>query len=362
MAEVASSSLDSQPKNNKPVVVRVKRKANQSPLEALWLEINERPLKRPLLDFEKLAISDSSTKAATEEPKATKVLVHHVETVIHSDLTVDFLQSFMPYCSEASQPKVEKLGERQNIKADKKQDKLLAKARHDQEVLSKTARFEQIWKRRNGNRGETKTEAVDEICHLYDVVRLDAEENVNGKEVEEEEDPDLEEQKIMASYLPLLREFVPDGAVQVESDIRDYMSKKASKNDYVYDFYAMKEDDINTIQDEGSFPFPLVQVDEDDEFYDGPDDPDYESYDSNAEDNPAYDYPEEEESEDGDEEEHVRNEFSDDKSEVSDDDDKSEYGNGQSDSEDMEPMNAVAPHVKDADLIYYDEFSENDDD
>ncbi|XP_047317302.1 RNA-directed DNA methylation 4 isoform X2 [Impatiens glandulifera] len=363
MADIAASSSDSQPKDDKPVVVRVKRKANQSPLEALWLEINERPQKRPLLDFGNLSISDSSTKV--EEPRAKKVLVHHVETVINSDLTVDFLQSFMPYSSEASQPKVKNLEERQNIKADKKQDKLLAKARHDQEVLSTSARFEQIWRSRKGNRGETKTEDVHEVCHLYDIVRIDVEENVNGKEEEvEEEDHDFEH-KIMASYLPLLREFVPDGAVEVESDIRDYMSKKASKNDdYVYDYYAVKEDDINKIQDGESCPFPLVQVNEDDEFYDGPDDPDNESYDSNAEDNPDYDYPDEEDSEDDDEDAGSKSSKDDDDEEESEvSNDKSVEGDkyGLSESEDTE-QRYVAPHIKDADIVYDDEFCDDDDD
>lgn len=95
MADIAESS--STPLKNKPVIVRVKRKAFHSRLDAFCeflmlallhlsvyfylvgifevfsrliqsfcvagLEINERPLKRPLLDFEKLSISDSSTKS-----------------------------------------------------------------------------------------------------------------------------------------------------------------------------------------------------------------------------------------------------------------------------------------------------------
>jgi len=89
--EESSSAAPSQPK---PVVVRVKRKPSQSPLDAfcklsssfcffflgfiwgivclkfcMWvfqcnvgLEINERPLKRSLLDLGKLTISGSAQK------------------------------------------------------------------------------------------------------------------------------------------------------------------------------------------------------------------------------------------------------------------------------------------------------------
>ncbi|XP_059431163.1 RNA-directed DNA methylation 4-like [Corylus avellana] len=94
MTTVGESSC-SPPKSaddDKPVVVRVKRKASQSRLDALWLEISERPLKRPLLDFENLSISDSSRK---EEFKTKKVLVQHVETVRSSETAIDVVQSFV---------------------------------------------------------------------------------------------------------------------------------------------------------------------------------------------------------------------------------------------------------------------------
>ncbi|KAJ0539321.1 hypothetical protein HanHA300_Chr08g0284991 [Helianthus annuus] len=62
--EAVTSSSTALLKDDKPklVVVRVKRKSYQSPLEAFWLEINERPVKRPLLDFAKLSINDSASK------------------------------------------------------------------------------------------------------------------------------------------------------------------------------------------------------------------------------------------------------------------------------------------------------------
>ncbi|KZV14351.1 RNA-directed DNA methylation 4 [Dorcoceras hygrometricum] len=57
MAESSSLPL----KNDKPVIVRVKRKAFQHRVDAFWLEINTRPLKRALLDFGKLSVSESSS-------------------------------------------------------------------------------------------------------------------------------------------------------------------------------------------------------------------------------------------------------------------------------------------------------------
>ncbi|KAM3307214.1 hypothetical protein P3S67_008957 [Capsicum chacoense] len=44
------------------VIDRVKRKRFRSHRKAFGREINRRPLKRPLLDFAKLSISDSSCK------------------------------------------------------------------------------------------------------------------------------------------------------------------------------------------------------------------------------------------------------------------------------------------------------------
>lgn len=57
----SSSAKSSDVGGDKPVIVRVKRKLGQSPLEALWIEINERPVKRPLLDFQKLSLASLSS-------------------------------------------------------------------------------------------------------------------------------------------------------------------------------------------------------------------------------------------------------------------------------------------------------------
>ncbi|XP_059300687.1 RNA-directed DNA methylation 4 isoform X4 [Lycium ferocissimum] len=279
-------------KEDKPVIVRVKRKAFQSRLDAFWLEINERPVKRPLLDFAKLSIDESSSK---DELKSRKVLVRHVETVTSSEVTVDILKSFVSAPADLSEVK-EKSEIRRSFRTEKKQAELLAKAKQKQEDSSKSARFEQIWKSRKQKRKLRHDEELSEMCRLYDVIRVDTEEK--SHEVQEET-TELEDHKMMSQYLPLLREVMPSAAEEIESEIHNYMSNQASSDGYVYDYYAVKNN-TNTDEDIAS-PFPLIQVDEDDDYYDGPDHSDYESDDSNAEHNPWNDYPDEEESEDEDE-------------------------------------------------------------
>lgn len=289
MAAVGESS--SVPaKEDKLVVVRVKRKAFQSRLDAFWLEINERPAKRPLLDFAKLSIDESSSRV--EELKSRKVLVQHVETVTSSEVTVDIVKSFVSAPAVSSEVE-EKSEVRRSFRTEKKQDQLLAKAKQTQEDLSKNARFEQIWKSRKEKRKLMHNEELNEMCKLYDVIRVDTEEK--GREVQEET-TELEDHKMMSQYLPLLREVMPSAAEEIESEIHNYVVKQ---DGYVYDYYTVKTD--NNPDEDIACPFPLVQVDEDDDYYDGPDHSDYESDDSNAEHNPWNDYPDEEESEDEDE-------------------------------------------------------------
>ncbi|XP_006350874.1 RNA-directed DNA methylation 4 isoform X2 [Solanum tuberosum] len=312
MAAVGESS--SVPaKEDKLVVVRVKRKTFQSRLDAFWLEINERPAKRPLLDFAKLSIDESSSRV--EELKSRKVLVQHVETVTSSEVTVDIVKFFVSAPADSSEVE-EKSDARRSFRTEKKQDQLLAKAKQKQEDLSKNARFEQIWKSRKEKRKLMHNEELNEMCRLYDVIRVDTEEK--SHEVQEET-TELEDHKMMSQYLPLLREVMPSAAEEIESEIHNYVSKQASSDGYVYDYYTVKND-TNPDKDIAS-PFPLVQVDEDDDYYDGPDHSDYESDDSNAEHNPWNDYPDEEESEDEDE-----TQASNDESEASSSTSEEQYG------------------------------------
>ncbi|XP_073054674.1 RNA-directed DNA methylation 4 isoform X2 [Primulina eburnea] len=288
MAAVAeSSSLVL--KNDKPVIVRVKRKAFQHRVDAFWLEINERPLKRALLDFEKLSVSESSS--TREELKTTKILVHHVETVTSSENTIDVLRSFVPNSSDAWEHGGENEERRRKIKTVNKQDELLVKAKRSQEVLSRNARYEQIWRSRKGKQDSQE----HEMCRLYDIVKID----VNEQEMKVKQmDTNLGNHEMMAEYLPLLREVLPTAASEIETDIQDYVSIQGSSDDYVYDFYAVTND--GNVYADSTIQYPLVQVDDDDDYYDGPDNSDYETDDSNAENNPLNDYPDEDASEEDD--------------------------------------------------------------
>lgn len=44
------------------------------------------------------------------------------------------------------------------------------------QILAKNARFEQIWRSRKGKNEAAQDKALHEMCHLYDVVRVDVEE------------------------------------------------------------------------------------------------------------------------------------------------------------------------------------------
>ncbi|KAK4280715.1 hypothetical protein QN277_012299 [Acacia crassicarpa] len=270
---------------SKPVVVRVKRKSFQSPIDAFWLEINERPLKRPLVDFANLSLSDSFTQK--EELNTKKVFVQHVETVSIPDVTFDVVQHFMDSGSSGASECKSKIVERKELlKKDNKHDQLLLKAKEKHESTARNARFEQIWKSRRGNKESVHAKALQEICHFYDVVRVDEEKN--NKAQQQQEHISLEDQRLLCSYLPLLKEFIPDAAVEIESDMRAHHEQ----DDYVYDIYTVNEEMDMTVEDT-SYSYPLVQVDEDDDYYDGPQELDYESDDSNDENNPLNDYPDE---------------------------------------------------------------------
>ncbi|KAL2320155.1 hypothetical protein Fmac_029124 [Flemingia macrophylla] len=416
MAE--SSSSEAPPK---PVVVRVKRKPFQSPIDAFWLEINERPLKRPLLDFGNLSISDSAQKV---EFHNKKVFVQHVDTISSSEVTYDIVQSFVDPGSSGASSSKSKIEERKNFfKRDnvsqfslsslplsrlsafaasqsymylfmlKKQDQLLFKAKQEKESLAKDVRFEQIWKSRKGNKGTANDKALQEICHLYDIVRVDNEEK--NKEVQQERPKNLmghglcgenglgqldfslfagyfchnhhlhhrhrenkvamvhhmnikmssEDQQLLSSYLPLLREFIPNAATEVEADLIAHLVGYSKEENYVYDLYTVKDEmDINF--DASSSSYPLVQVDEEEDYYDGPDDSEYESDDSNAENNPLNDYPDE-----------ISEEVEDSENEDSESDSEREHGDTNSESSDADrEHHGFSKHDKDP--LYDEDFDE----
>ncbi|CAM8879193.1 unnamed protein product [Rhodiola kirilowii] len=314
MAELGQSSItQANATDQKPVIVRVKRKATHSKLEAFWLEINDRPVKRPLVDFEKLSVSEPpaegvkideklppldfgklsfSDSSAYGKPEKRTVFVQHVKTVTSSEATCDILKSLVQLYPGGTSGQKIKIGSDRNIfKGESKQDRRLSKAKHEQELVAKSARFEQIWRSRKSKKELMQEEPLRETCHLYDIERVDVQ--GTSKDVRESPDASMEDFMIMRNYLSLMDEFLPSAADELRSDMQSYASSKGSKDEYVYDFYTVNAD-VDMNDKEVIHPFPLVQVDEDDAFYDGPDESEYDSEDSNAEDNPLNDYPDEE--------------------------------------------------------------------
>ncbi|EOA13583.1 hypothetical protein CARUB_v10026649mg [Capsella rubella] len=321
-----SSSTQKNEVGEKPVIVRVKRKVGQSLLDAFWLEINERPLKRPTLDLSKLSISDSGERGSSvsEEVKPKKVLVRHLETVTESETTADIIHSFFESDLNEKSCSKEKFEERKiSFKKDNRKEQRLTKAVQQQQIAAGNARFEQIWRSRKGNK-----EGIHDRCHFYDVVRIDAEEKRdNAQEV-----TSLEDQKMLASFLPLLRECIPTAAEEIEADIHSTRTEE-----YVYDYYAVNEE-MDISEDSSKIQFPLVIVEDEEDYCDGPDESDYDSDDSNAEEHPKNDYPEEI-SEDEEEEEEEDDEDDDD----DDDETEKEKSDASDESDDEETSER---HVK----------------
>ncbi|XP_047087498.1 RNA-directed DNA methylation 4-like isoform X2 [Lolium rigidum] len=288
-AAVAASTSAAEARE-KPVVVRVKRKPSQARPDAFWLEINERPMKKAMLDLSSLSISQpsSSTAQVSEEPRVKKLLVQHVETVHHSGAVEDVLHSLL---SDASAKEIKSKTKEWNerMKKDNKQDQLRSAARQRHENLGRNARFAQIWKSRKGDNNETD-ETLREMCHLYDAVQVDSD---GEKHSAEPEMTSFEENAILCNFLPLIREHLPSAAEEIESDI---ISLAHSEDSDVYDIYTVKEVDDADMEETSAASYPLLQVDDEDgECYNDDEYP-YDTDDSNAEDNPLYDYPEEVES------------------------------------------------------------------
>ncbi|XP_042470098.1 RNA-directed DNA methylation 4-like isoform X1 [Zingiber officinale] len=268
----------------KPVIVRVKRKASQAKLDSFWLEINERPHKKAFLGLGNLSLSDCGTGKVLNELASKKMLVHRLETVGRSQSVKDVLHSFLQQPSRNTKEFKGRSKERRSLyKPDKKHDQLRAKAIKEHEDLAKSARFEQIWKKRGSIDAEECS--LHEKCHLYDVVRVDAEDETHQRVPKPKVAPEVGG-VIFDKYLPLLKEFLPQAAEEIEHD------RATTEDNFVYDIYTIGSGvDIDT---DSIDEHPLIQVYVEDDYYDGSSQSDYESDDSNAENYPWNDYCDEE--------------------------------------------------------------------
>ncbi|KAG6519169.1 RNA-directed DNA methylation 4-like [Zingiber officinale] len=123
--------------------------------------------------------------------------------------------------------------------------------------------------------------SLHEKCHLYDVVRVDAEDETHQRVPKSKVAPEADG-AILDKYLLLLWEILPQVAEQIEHD------RAITEDNFVYDIYTTGIGvDIDT---DNIDEYPFVQVYVEDDYYDGPSQYDYESDDSNAENNPWNDY------------------------------------------------------------------------
>ncbi|XP_066340701.1 RNA-directed DNA methylation 4-like isoform X1 [Miscanthus floridulus] len=291
-AAAAGEASTSEPaERGKPIVVRVKRKPSQTRPDAFWLEINERPAKKAMLDFSSLSISDlpsssSASAKASEEPRVKKLLVQHIETVHHSEAVEDVLHSLLLADSNSKEIKSKTKEWNHRIKQDKKPEELRSAARQRHEDMGRNARFAQIWKSRKGENNDAD-DSLREICHLYDAVQVDPDDE---KHPAEPRITSLKEGAVLCNSLPLIREYLPSAAEEIESDIISLAQSEADSE--VYDIYTVKEVDDTNMEATSAASYPRLQVDDgEDECYD--DDYPYDTDDSNAEDNPLFDYPDE---------------------------------------------------------------------
>ncbi|AQK38684.1 RNA-directed DNA methylation 4 [Zea mays] len=308
------ASISEPAAREKPIVVRVKRKPSQNRPDAFWLEINERPAKKAAIDFSRLSISEPSSSSASvkasEEPRVKKILVQHIETVHHSEAVEDVLQSLLLVDSNSKETKSKTKEWNDRIKQDKKPEQLRSAARQRHEDMGRNARFAQIWKSRKGEKADAG-DSLREICHLYDAVQVDPDDEKHPAEPRQVfftiyqaiwnvelycfmfpynihcRITSFEEGAVLCNFLPLIREYLPSTAEEIEADI---ISLAQSEDSEVYDIYTVKEVD-DTMEATSAASYPRLQVDDgEDECYE---DCPYDTDDSNAEDNPLFDYPDE---------------------------------------------------------------------
>ncbi|XP_074300602.1 RNA-directed DNA methylation 4-like [Silene latifolia] len=180
--------------------------------------------------------------------------MQHIETVGRSEDGIDFVNSYVEGSPEVDDDS--------KLTAINKQGRRTLLSHSE---LAKSARFKQIWKRRTHDNESVHDEALGEVCRVYDVVRVDMEPMEETSTTQEKQDEISEEdQEALSKFLPLLRECIPTAAKEIESDFSCQASKQGSIDEYVYDLYAVKEE-VDEV--EVSYPFPLVQLDDDDQYY-----------------------------------------------------------------------------------------------
>ncbi|MCO5577341.1 hypothetical protein L7F22_031170 [Adiantum nelumboides] len=270
--------LDKEGDMSKPLMVRIKRKRLQLPIESIWLEVSERPTKRLEAEFLSFSLNNSDIQGsdAAAESKSSRLLFHHVDTVtFFGKEETTRVNSLLREIHD--EPRKEK----HRICPKSKHGKLLTStSREKHQEVSRKARFEQVWRSR---KGITKQDNLSKLFHLYDIVRVDLEADILDKQEREAEN------RLLQEFLPLFKEYLPSVATEVESSTASCTTKE--EDDYVYDVYALG--DKANGGDVDISDYPMIQVvDDEDYMWGASSESQYDSEDSNDENNPLNDYPE----------------------------------------------------------------------
>ncbi|KAI5057082.1 hypothetical protein GOP47_0027097 [Adiantum capillus-veneris] len=279
-SHMLATVLDSEGDTSKPLIVRIKRKRLQLPIESLWLEVSDRPTKRLEAELRSFSLNNSDIQGPDEaaECKSSRLLFHHVDTVTsfgreETKRVNALLREFHD----------EPIKGKHRIWPKSKHGKLsTSKSREKHQEIARKARFEQVWRSR---KRVTKQDNLSELFHLYDIVRVDLEADILDKQEREAEN------RLLQDFLPLFKEYLPSVAAEVESSTASCMNEL--EDEYVYDVYALG--DKSNGGDMDTSDYPMIQVIDDDDFMWGVSpESQYDSEDSNDENNPLNDYPEEE--------------------------------------------------------------------
>eukprot|EP00250_Pteridium_aquilinum_P007078 c16872_g1_i1 orf=122-1180(+) len=277
-----AAALDEEEDAVKPLMVRIKRKRLQPPIESLWLEVSERPTKRLEAELLSFSLNESDIKSSDKavESKSSRLLFHHLDTVTSfgREETTRVNSLLREFHNESGK-------ERHRSWIKNKHGKLQTTSREKHRELASKARFEQVWRSR---KGVTKQDNLSEVFRLYDIVRVDMEADILKKHEREAEN------RLLQDFLPLLKEHLPTVAAEVESSTTSSVMEEVCADEYVYDVYALGEDADGGEAD--MLDYPMIQVIDDEDFrWGSSSESEYDSEDSNDENNPLNDYPEEEE-------------------------------------------------------------------
>ncbi|KAL2631717.1 hypothetical protein R1flu_016403 [Riccia fluitans] len=245
-----------------------------------WVGVTTAAKKRHTLGIQNLTVT-------REDSTPTKLLFRRVESLSSSGV------------KELSLPKLLKKSKERKRPRDATDNNHQLKKFKDQDI-AKTARFEQV---RTDGKAKEKTEEDDaglELFNLYEVVRVDVEAESMQKAARREKarrETEPTEGQLLCNYLPLLREHLPELAAEIDDTAATFSSTTTSTDvpveEYIYDVYTLDEEMDNDGGDVAYYP--TIQV-IDHRSYDWRElnDSDYDSEDSNDDNNPINDYPEDE--------------------------------------------------------------------